>query len=355
MDELQKARRIIDGVDRQMALLFEQRMEAVRQVVAYKRKHGLPIKDAGREDEVIQKNLALLEDQSLAPYYADYIRHQMALSRQYQARLLGWDTVAYQGMEGAFSHIALSNLFPHARAQNYSSWNDVFQAVEEGDAAYGVLPFENSTAGDVSAVLDLCFGHSLHVVQMYDLPVSQNLMGLPGASLADIRQVYSHPQAISQSERFLRTMGIQASPRSNTAEAARFVADRGDRTCAAIASAETAALYGLQILARDINTEGDNTTRFIVIGKELPPHGNRFSLLFAADHKAGMLANVIQEIGAAGFNMECIKSRPMPHVPFEYYFYVELVGDAFSEEAQTLLERLQKVCRTVRLLGVYDR
>ena len=136
---------------------------------------------------------------------------------------------------------------------------------------------------------------------------------------------------------------------------ARRVAEASDKTLAAIASADTAELYGLQVLMRDINTDGDNTTRFIVVGKELPKRGNRFSLLFTVDHKAGALARVIQAIAAAGFNMECIKSRPMPHVPFEYYFYVELVGAADAPDAKRLLAGLESVCRTVRVLGIYTR
>lgn len=355
MDQLEAARQAIDRVDRQMAALFEERMAAVEEVIAYKRQKGLPILDAGREAEVLKKNLALLERPELRPYYEDLLREQMAVSKQYQAALLGRDTVAYQGVEGAFSQIALSRLFPHARQLACATWDEVFDKVEAGEAEFGVLPFENSHAGDVSAVLDLCYSHSLSVVRMYDLPVSQNLLGLPGASLADVREVYSHQQAIRQSEKFLKSLGLPAREWPNTAAAARYVAECGDPAKAAIASADTAALYSLKVLARDISTDEDNTTRFIVVGRECPAAGNRFSLLFTVDHKAGRLARVIQAIGEAGFNMECIKSRPMPHVPFEYYFYAELVGDARAAGGQKLLETLETVCRTVRILGVFDR
>lgn len=355
MDRLLAAREAIDRVDRQMAALFEERMAAVEEVLAYKREHGLPVFDAGREAEVLQKNLALLTRPGLRPYYESCLRRQMEVSRQYQAAVLGRDTVAYQGVEGAFSQIALSRLFPAARQLACATWDEVFSRVEKGEAEYGVLPFENSHAGDVSAVLDLCFGHSLSVVRMYDLPVSQNLLGLPGARLADIREVYSHQQAIRQSERFLKSLGLPAVEWPNTAGAARHVAECGDKSKAAIASADTAALYGLEILAANISTDEDNTTRFIVVGRECPAAGNRFSLLFTVDHKAGRLARVIQAIGQAGFNMECIKSRPMPHVPFEYYFYAELVGDARAAGSQKLLSTLETVCRTVRILGIFDR
>ena len=230
------------------------------------------------------------------------------------------------------------------------------EAVASGEAAHGVVPFENSHAGDVSAVLDLCYNHpELWVVDVYDLPISQNLLVLPGTQLSQLRTVYSHQQAIAQSETFLKQFRLPATAMANTAMAAKFVAESKDATKAAIASAETAALYGLEILVPNINTDGDNTTRFIVLSREKPTAGNRFSLLFTVDNKPGKLAEVIQVIGASGFNMESIKSRPMPHVPFEYYFYVELVGDAAAGETAALLRELDRTCRTVRLLGVYTK
>lgn len=356
MDRLEQARAEIDRIDAEMAALFEQRMDAVCAVADYKRAHGLPVLDEGREAAVLAKNTARIGRAAYRPYYADLLRAEMRLSRAYQAEALGRNRVAYQGVEGAFSHIALQRLFPHAEAVACPTWDGVFEAVEAGTAAYGVLPFENSHAGDVSAVLDLCYNHpSLFVCDVYDLPVVQNLLGVPGAALGDVREVYSHQQAIAQSEAFLRTLGLPAYPMENTAMAARYVAESGDRTKAAIASPETAALYGLTVLAPAINTDGDNTTRFIVICKTRPADGDRFSLLFTVDNKPGKLAAVIEKIGATGFNMESIKSRPMPHVPFEYYFYAELVGSPRSEGAAALLGELERVCRTVRLLGVYRK
>jgi chorismate mutase/prephenate dehydratase len=355
MNELEKARQTIDAVDAEMAACFERRMDAVKSVVAYKKEHDLPILDTGRESAVLEKNFARIQNETYRPYYADYLKYNMALSRQYQAAILGQDRAAYQGVEGAYAHIALKTLFPRSQAVSYLTWDAVFNAVEAGDAACGVVPFENSHAGDVSAVLDLCYNHKLFIQDMYDLSVSHCLLGVHGAQLSDIREVYSHQQAIAQSERFLKMLSLPAHPMENTAVAAKFVADSKDRTKAAIASAETAALYGLDVLARCINTDGDNTTRFIVIGKTCPADGNRFSILFTVDNKPGKLAQVIQKIGETGFNMECIKSRPMPHVPFEYYFYAELVGSPRDEGARALLDGLSQICRTVRLLGVYRK
>ncbi len=352
MDLLTEAREKIDEIDAQMAALFEARIQAVQDVTDHKRAHGMAIYDAAREAAVLEKNTARIQNPALRPYYADVLQYQMDIAKAYEAAVLGQNRVAYQGVEGAFAHIALKSIFPHAEAMAYPTWDAVFLAVENGDAAYGVLPFENSNAGDVGAVLDLCFKHSLSVVKQHDLSVTQNLLGVPSGNIGQITDVYSHPQAIAQSEKFLRTLGLTAHPMENTAIAAKIVAEQGDATKAAIASKETAALYGLQLLAETINSDGDNTTRFIVISKEPPTTGSRFSLLFTVDNKPGKLAEVIQGVAASGLNMESIKSRPMPHVPFEYYFYTELVGT--PSQAQTLLASLSTICRTARLLGITD-
>ena len=358
MDELQQARQKIDAIDAQMAALFEQRMEAVAQVALYKAQTGKPVFDAAREQVVLDNNTARLQKEELRPYYREFLQQAMEVSKAYQRAMLGRDTAAYQGVEGAWSHIALRRLFPFARSKAFSTWAEVCEAVCRGETQFGVLPFENSNAGDVSAVLDLLYAHpELTVTGMCDLPIRQDLLGLPGATLADIKTVVSHQQALAQSSLFLRAHGAQTVVWGNTADAARHVAELGDKSVAAIASAETAKLYGLEILAQGVNEDGDNTTRFLVVEKgDTPPApqaGQRMALLFTVDHKPGKLAQVIELIGRQGLNMECIKSRPLPHVQFEYYFYVQLIcpDDAACE---TLLQTLDGVCRTVRLLGVFD-
>lgn len=355
MNQLEEAREKIDQIDAQLACLFEQRMQAVQGVIAYKKQTGMAILDSGREEQVIEKNTARIQQQDLQPYYQQWQRDLMKISRQYQAKILGQDIVGYQGVEGAFAHIALQKLFPYAKAKNYSTWREVFEAVEQGEVAFGVLPFENSTTGDVGEVLDLCFGHHCHVVQVYDLPVVQNLLGLPGADISSIKTVYSHPQGLRQSAKFLQQLHIQGIEYPNTAMAAKQVAEKADPTVGAIASAETAALYGLQVLAPEVNQADGNTTRFVVISRKMEQSGNRFSVLFTVEHTAGQLARVIQRIGQQGFNMECIKSRPLPGTPWEYYFYAELVGDIGQESSQQLLEQLKSLCRSVKLLGVYTK
>ena len=227
MDALDKARREIDAVDAELAALFERRMAAVLAVAQYKQAHGLPIFDAAREKVVLDKAEARIQDPALRPYYRDHVQNMMDVAKHYEAEVLGQNRAAYQGVEGAFAHIALKALFPHAEAVSFPTWDEVFDAVERGDAAHGVVPFENSHAGDVSAVLDLCYNHpDLWVVDVYDLPISQNLLVLPGTQLGELTHVYSHQQAIAQSETFLKQFRLPATAMPNTAMAAKFVAER---------------------------------------------------------------------------------------------------------------------------------
>ena len=205
MDQLQQARAQIDEIDAKMAALFEQRMQAVGQVAQYKARTGKQVFDPAREALVLEKNTARVQNPELQPYYREFLKKALAVSRAYQHVLIGQDVAAYQGVEGAWSHIALRQLFPFAKAQAYSTWNEVVEAVERGDAYCGVLPFENSNAGDVSAVLDLLYAHpGLKVARMCDLPIRQDLLALPGAQLSEIKTVISHQQALAQSGPFLK-------------------------------------------------------------------------------------------------------------------------------------------------------
>lgn len=353
--ELDETREEINRIDREMAELFSKRMDCAAEVIAYKKAQGLPILDSAREQAVVKKNLAYIQNKDYREYYQDFIQHLMGLSKSYQRKLNNADKVGYQGVEGAFSYIASTHLFPHETKINFPTFQDVFQGVADGSIAYGVLPLENSATGDVNDVLDLLFQYDCHVTAIYDLAIRQNLLGVKGAKISDIEQVYSHQQAIAQSKQFLNHYKFEIIPYANTALAAKLVHEAGDIHKAAIASKETASLYDLEILAENINTANDNTTRFIVLEKNLRKAGNRFNLIFTVPHKAGQLASVIQTISTNGFNMESIKSRPMPGCAWEYYFYVEIVGDINTPEAQNLLQQLYEICQTLKVIGVYKK
>ena len=355
MDELDKIRQNINEIDEKMASLFEQRMHAAEQVAAYKTKHSLPILDKTREKALIERNTAFIQNETYIPYYEEFLTGLMALSRAYQRACIAGDTVAFQGAEGAFSHIALRGIFPGAKELAANTFGEVFSLLEAGEAAYGVIPFENSFAGEVGEVFDLLFSHNLYICDMYDLPVWQNLLGVVDGTIEDIREVYTHPQAIEQCRAFLNEHKFKTVVYPNTAMAAKYVRECNDPSKAAIASAQTADIYGLKVIRDNINTNPENTTRFIVLCKEEPREGSHFCLLFTLGHDAGALARVVQLIAEFGFSMESIKSRPVKNVPWKYYFYVEIEGDAKGEKAEEMFLALSKECTELRFLGSFNR
>ena len=356
MDALEHARAEIDEVDAQLAALFERRMAAVLQVAEYKRAHSLPIFDAAREAAVLEKAAARIHAPALRPYYKDHVQNMMDVAKQYEALILGQNRAAYQGVEGAFAHIALRALFPHAEAVSCPTWDEVFAAVERGDAAHGVVPFENSHAGDVSAVLDLCYNHpDLWVVDVYDLPISQNLLVLPGTQLAEIRSVYSHQQAIAQSETFLKQFHLPATAMLNTAMAAKMVAEKGDRHAAAISSHPCAALYGLPCLNDSIQDSDNNYTRFICITKDpvIYAGANRISLIIAFDNRPGALYEILSKLAALDINMTKLESCPVAGSDFEFVFFLELDASVQDPSVLAMLEEMERSCAEFQFLGNY--
>lgn len=353
MTELEQARQTINEVDKQMAELFCKRMQAAEAVAHYKAEHHLPIFDAAREEVVVRKNCAAIGDLRYLPYYEKFIRYNMELSKSYQSALIDSTVVGYFGAEGSHTYTAAKNLFPYEKAVSYDTFEAIFDAVEQGRLAYGVIPFENSNTGDVGNILDLLNTHNVYIHGMYDLKIRQNLLGLPGTSAAEIKTVFSHPQGLMQCRDYLVQAGIRQESYTSTALAAKHVKELSDPSCGAIASAATAELYGLSVLAPDINSSSDNTTRFIIIAQSMAENGDRFSLLFTVPHKVGQLACVMQLIGEHGFNLECIKSRPLKDAPWQYYFYIEVVGDLSGAAASSLLTDLHNVCMQIKVLGTY--
>ena len=358
MNELQQARDEILRIDREMADLFLQRMAAARQIAAYKQAHGLRVEDPQREASLMDRTAELVPDPELRAYYMQFLQNTMAVSKRYQHRLLEGARIAYSGVEGAFAYIAAKRIFPDGIMVSHASFEEAYRAVAEGDCDSAVLPIENSFAGEVGQVTDLMFTGDLHVSGVYDLQVTQNLLGVPGATLADIRQVVSHPQALSQCQSYLRRRGLREISASNTAVAARQVAEAGDKQTAAIASFETAELYGLTVLDHDINESKTNTTRFAVFSRaERDGAGSRdnqtFLLLFSVLDEAGSLAKALNVIGEYGFNMKALRSRPMRDLPWHYYFYVEAEGDDSSEQGKRMIQALSSQCDRLKVVGRY--
>ena len=354
MSKLEEARLTINEVDEAMAQLFEKRMQAVEEVIKYKQKNHLPVLDEKREAFVIEHNTSYIRDPKYKASYHEFMKQLMGVSRAYQKSVLYHDVIGFQGVEGAFSHIAANRIFPNRKQKRYATFEEVFKAVVNQEIAYGIVPFENSYTGEVGEVLDLLIQYPVYVQGDYDLRISQNLLGIKGASLEDIKQVYSKDQAIHQSKRFLQGRGYELIPYPNTALAAEYVARMQDKSKAAIAAKENAELYGLDILAENINTSDQNTTRFLILGKALRTKGNRSSLAIIVPHKAGALVAAMNLIAKYGFNMQSIISRSIKERPWEYYFYIEIDGNIHEAQEKKLLAELNEVCEQVKILGLYE-
>ncbi len=354
MSILEEARKKINDIDKQMASLFEQRMKAVEDVILYKQEHQLPILDTNRENFIMKHNLQYIHENKYIESYQSFMKNVMSISRKYQNQILCKNKIGYQGIKGAFSYFATQKIFPNHQYINYSSFQSLCNAVENGEIAYAVIPFENSYTGEVGEVLDLLIEHHIFINNIYDLPISQNLLGIKGATINDIKMVYSKDKAIEQSQLFLKGRDWEVIPYPNTAMAAEYVARCNDKTKAAIAAKENANVYGLDILEENINTNKDNTTRFIIVSKEINYVHNRIALAFITNHEAGALANAMNIIASAGFNMESIKSRPVKDSSWEYYFYIEIDGNIKNHKVHLLIQELEKVCKQVKLLGTYQ-
>ena len=358
MNKLEEARKIINEVDTQMAQLFVKRMQAAEMVFEHKKAFGLPILDQAREAAVIEKNAALIENDVLRGYYIDYIKHMMSLSRAYQYRLQSGLRVAYSGVEGAFAHIAAGKIFPGSARISCRDFKSAYESVVLGENDVAVLPIENSYAGEVSQVMDLMFNGSLYINGVYGLKINQNLLGVDGANIKDIKTVISHLQALSQCNEYIKKNNFEKQEEKNTAVAAKKVANLNDKSVAAIASFETAELYGLNVIDHDINESDGNTTKFAVFSRvqneNVNKKDNRFLLLFTVKHEAGALAKAVNVIGKYGFNMSALRSRPMKDLAWQYYFYVEAEGDETSLEGKKMLKELSKHCDKLKVVGHFS-
>ncbi|MBO5454427.1 MAG: chorismate mutase [Clostridia bacterium] len=358
MQNLDELRQTINEVDEEMAKLFTLRMETVKKIAEYKMEKGKPIFDAKREEEVIKRNSEKIENKELVPFYRTFLENNMAVSRDYQKLIISGMRIAYSGVEGAFAHIAAKNIFPDSEYVSYPNFKAAYKAVEKGECNCAVLPVENSNSGEVGQVSDLVFSGSLNINAMYNLEIMQNLVGVKGTTKDSIKEVISHPQALSQCEAFLKERGYKTSEYENTALAAKKVKELNDVTIAAVASKETANLYGLEIIENKINEDNTNTTRFAVLSpseNKAAGDENYFDIMFTVKHEAGALAKAIDIIGRYGFNMTKLRSRALKELAWQYYFQIEAEGDIFSMEGKIMLSQLEKFCDRLKVAGVYPK
>ena len=355
MNELELARQEINKADREIAKYFEMRMKASKAIAEYKKKNLLPIYDPDRENAVIENNSKLIEDEELRQYYVLFQKNVMDVSKLYQRAIVSGTRVAYSGVEGAYAHIAARRIFPGGQHISYPNFEKAYEAVELGECDCVVLPIENSVAGEVGSNLDMIYSGGLFMNGTYDLKITHNLLAKPGTALSDIELVISHSQALEQCYEYIKRNGFRTENVVNTAVAAKMVSESDDRSIAAIASRETAELYGLEIIAEGINTSSMNTTRFAVLSRSDSRENTSkyFTLGIAVKHEAGALAKVVQIIGKYGYNMMSIKSRAMKDKLWQYYFFIEIEGNLNCPEGQSMADELRAICTDFRVIGAY--
>ena len=266
--------------------------------------------------------------------------------------------IAYPGTAGSFSHGAACAAFPEGKCVGYTSFPEAAQAVVEGQADYALLPVENSFAGAVLPTYSLLEKLPLQIVGETMKAVRHHLLGVPGATIDDIRHIASHPQAIVQCDEFLQTLpDVQIIPSANTAISAREVAQLGDKSRAAIASIEAAKEYGLVSLAENIQTSEHNTTRFFILSTSAIPLGtpSKATVTFRVNNEVGALVKVLSSFAESGLNMTRIESRPLPETPFQYFFSAEFEGAMDAAHLSRAMAAARPYTCALRLLGVYPK
>jgi len=375
---LEQMREEINQIDQELVDLFRRRMELSKSIGAYKQANQLPVQDPARERELLGR-VAEQAGEELSEYAQSVYQTILAVSRSYQnaesTRRSGTyqqiqamlektpelfpqrSSVACQGVEGAFSQLACQRLFKLPNIMFFQSFEHVFKAVESGMCQFGVLPIENSTAGSVNKIYDLMLEHNFFIVRSARLKVSHNLLVKPGVKLEDIREIYSHEQAINQCSDFLGTLkDVKITVCENTAVAAQMVSQSDRTDVAAISSRLCAEQYSLQRLKTSVQNQGSNYTRFICISKtpQIYPGADKTSLMVSLPHRPGSLYQILARFYTLGLNLIKLESRPIPGRDFEFMFYFDLETSVYSEEFIRMVDDLSTICEEFQYLGSYS-
>jgi chorismate mutase/prephenate dehydratase len=368
-EELERLRREIDGIDGELVALFGKRMKAAKEIGWVKTKGNMAIFDNDREQKILERALAATDEEMKAETVA-FMRTLMALSKMQQAKNVNMASpadfpaaaakktenvkVAYQGVPGAWSQQGAARLFPQAELCQCEYFEDVFNAVKAGAADYGVLPIENSRTGAIGEVYDLLKKHSCYIVGEIWITIAQCLLAIPGAELADIREVFSHPEGFGQCRRFLKGKNWDLTACRNTAVAAQMAAEKNSPKYGAIGSRQAAQAYGLNVLAPDIMDSAGNKTRFIVIaGQPIYDESSGVtSITFSTAHKSGALCAVLESFMLGGLNLTRIESRPVSQD--HYRFFADLQANILSETTRDALSQAATQCDYFEILGCYS-
>lgn len=376
MLDLGEIRSKIDGIDKQLIELFEERMELCEAVAQYKIETGKKVLDEEREKAKLEAIRAMVQKPSNIHAIDDLFSQIMANSRKMQYRLLEETTqtlrepyeaidaidkenctVVYQGVPGAYSYIAMKRFFgKQVNHFGVATWRDAMEAVKEEKADYAVLPIENSTAGIVADVYDLLQEYNNYIIAETYVKVEHALLGLPGTDLDKVTTVYSHPQGLMQCEGFLmQYKGWQQISQSNTAGSAKKILEEKDLTHVAIASEEAAEVYGLEVLKNKINDFDNNTTRFVIVTKnrKFVKDAQKMSIVFETANKTGTLYNLLSHIIYNGLNMNKIESRPIEGRTWEFRFFVDFEGNIDDASVMNALRGIEEEAVSIKLLGNY--
>ena len=375
--DIKELRTKIDAVDEQLVNLYTERMKLAGQVAEYKKANNMKIFDSARERQLLDK-VATQAGEEHEDSTRILFSTLMELSRSYQSKLLSKTskaaedmnsalentpklfpskvTVACQGVEGAYSQLAADKLFSLPNIMYFSNFEAVFQAIDKGLCKYGVLPLENSNAGSVNKIYDLMIKYNFHIVRSTRVMAGHSLLAKPGTKIEDIKEIFSHEQAIQQCDSFLRDLNVKITPVENTAIAAQSVADSDRTDVAAISSKSCEKLYNLTSLSDRIQNNGNNYTRFICISKDLEiyPGADRTSLMAVIPHKPGALYNLISKFYSLGINLVKLESRPIPDSNFEFMFYFDLDTSVYSPKLIQLISDLENELDDFRYLGSYS-
>jgi len=351
---LEDLRKRIDETDAEIVRLISRRIKIVEEIGREKEKQGKIIEDRVREQIVLANVKGIAQQENLSPEIIDSIYRQIiTVCRASQGTI-----VAFQGEIGAYGEEAAYRFFgPSIQARPCESFERVFKVVEEGGAQFGIVPIENSLEGSISQVYDLLLDSSLKVCGEMELRVAHCLIANEGARLDLIGRVYSHPQALGQCKTFLRHLGCELIPTYDTAGSVKMIKEQGITDGAAVASARAAEIYGMKTLAREIEDNPNNFTRFFILSQtDSPPSGNdKTSIVFSVKHRPGALYESLKELAVRNINLTKIESRPTRRKPWEYNFYLDFDGHRQDKISREALESLEKTSIFVKVLGSYPK
>ncbi len=351
---LEDSRRRIDEIDVSIVDLIAERVKVAEAIGQDKKEQSKLIEDIERERKVLEHVRSLARDKNISQDDAESIYKQIVAACK---RIQGIE-IAFQGEIGAYSEEAAFRFFGSSvRMRPCESLEEVFQAVEKGEVQFGVVPVENSLEGIISRVYDLMLDSTLRVCGEVGLRVIHCLIAGPEAGLDTIRKVYSHPQALAQCRNFLKHLNCELIPTYNTAASVKMVKELGTSDCAAIASARAAEIYGMKVIAREIEDNPNNFTRFFILSKEdSPPSGkDKTSIVFSTKDRPGALYESMREFASRNINLTKLESRPTRQKPWEYNFYRDFEGDREDKVAQEALKGLEKTSIFVKVLGSYPK